>query len=136
MKRIKQIFIGEPICREPSKYKVLWSDKWNNSWNVVFIKRRWRRPWDTHVDRYINISAPGCQIWSTFHIQQSTGRATAFHHPPLQHRHLNISSEYFSCLITLSLFDFACSGSIFTFLWELMLFFQNRMFVVSTVFVI
>ena len=28
------------LIREPSKYKVLWSDKWQHSWDVAFIKKQ------------------------------------------------------------------------------------------------
>ena len=35
-----------------------------------------------YVDGYINISAPGGRIWSTFLTTQNTGRAATFHHTP------------------------------------------------------
>ena len=86
----KYIFI-----REPSKYKVLWSDKWHNSENVVFLKsRRWWM-WYMPVNRYTHISAPGCWIWSAFPTSQSTGRAATFIHPQ-QHWHIWMSKLKFN----------------------------------------
>ena len=54
----------------------------NRSWNVVFIKNPFRLLQGTAVDGYVNLSAPGCRIWTTFPTTtQSTGRAKAFFSP-------------------------------------------------------
>ena len=47
------------FIREPSKSKVFWRDKWNNSEDVVFLKSRRRRMWYPFVDRYSHICHMG-----------------------------------------------------------------------------